>query len=209
MIEVIPAIIAQDFQEIKKKIVSVDGLVNWVQIDIIDGLFAPTNTWESFQDLLELEGKTKVEVHLMVEQPEHYLADWMRVADRVIVHFESTEHLPEIVTQFENVPVNLGVALLLETPLEKLHPFKGKISFIQLLGIKNIGRQGEKFEARCLDRIHALRSTWPDVTISVDGGITLDNAEKILEAGADNLVIGSAIWESVDVAKTIQQFQKL
>jgi ribulose-phosphate 3-epimerase len=209
MAEIIPAIIGRDFKEIKSKINQVEGLVHWVQIDIADGLFAPAYTWENSEDLFELNGKTKVEVHLMVEQPEHYVTDWLKVADRVIIHLESTYQLPLILKQFEPLPVKFGLALLLETPLEKLAEYQNQVDLIQLMSIEKIGRHGEGFDERAPARVKALRAKWPDVTISVDGGINLENGRRLVAAGADNLVVGSEIWNSQDVAATIKKFQKL
>lgn len=209
MAAIIPAIIGQNFQEIKRKVEAIDGLVDWVQIDVADGLFAPAYTWETSEDLFQLEGKAKVEVHLMVEQPEHYLTDWMPVADRIIVHLESTDKLPWILQQFENLPIKVGVALLLETPLEQLKGYGDKVDLIQLMSIEKIGRHGERFEARALERVKALRAMWPNVTISVDGGINLENGSALIAAGANNLVIGSEIWNSKNLAEKIKEFQKL
>lgn len=206
---IVPAIVEKDFQEIRKKIGEVDGLVDWVQIDVCDGLFAENYTWENSGDLFELDGKSKIEIHLMVEQPEHYVGDWLKVADRVIVHLEATDKLPFVLQQFENLPVKVGIALLLETPLEKLEEFRGKFDFVQLMSIKKIGKQGEEFDETAIARVKALRALFPDVTISVDGGINLTNGKRLVEAGANNLVIGSAIWNSKDVEKTILEFKKL
>jgi ribulose-phosphate 3-epimerase len=214
MAEIIPAIVEADFQEIRKKIGRVDGLTDWVQIDIADGLFATNFTWENWGDLNELDGRAKVEVHLMVEQPEHYVTDWLKVADRIIVHLESTDKLPWILQQFDppaggHRVQRIGLALLLETPLDQLKGLGDKIDLIQLMSIEKIGRHGESFDERALERVKALRAQLPGCTISVDGGINLDNGKRLVEAGANNLVIGSEIWNSKDVKKTILEFQKL
>lgn len=212
MAEIIPAILESEFSEIKKKIERVDALVNWIELDISDGLFATAYTWERFQDLLELPGKAKIAVHLMVEQPEHYIGDWMKVADRIIVHEEATERLPVILKQFEaqvGGVVELGLALLPETPIAKLEDYRSKIKLVQLMGIKHIARQGQPFEEATSARVRELRTLMSEVTIAVDGGVSLSNAKRLIEAGADNLVIGSAIWEAKDISETIKEFQKL
>lgn len=209
MVEIIPAIVETDFQEIRKKIDLVDGLTEWVQIDIADGLFAANFTWENWTDLNELGGQAKVEVHLMVEQPEHYLADWMKVADRVIIHPESTVKLPQIMAQFAHSAVKLGAALLLETPPETIYPVLDKFALVQFMGIKKIGQAGEPFASEVLEKVRALRASHPEAKIAVDGGVNLENAPELLAAGADILVVGSAIWESADPVKTVAEFKKL
>lgn len=209
MAEIIPAIIALDFAEIKRKIALVESVVNWVQIDIVDGLFAENYTWERFQDLADLPGKVKIEIHLMVEQPEHYVDDWLKVADRLLVHLESTDKLPNLLAKFANSPVKLGLAALLETPLEQIKEYAGRFDYLQLMGIKNIGVHGEKFEPATLDRVKFLRQEYPRTTLAVDGGIDLAIAKDLRRAGADNLVIGSALWQSPDPVAAIKEFQQL
>jgi ribulose-phosphate 3-epimerase len=144
-----------------------------------------------------------------IEQPELYLKEWMRVADRIIVHPESTSHLDQIIKEFEHSPVKLGVALLLQTELEKFAAELERVSLIQLMGIEKIGHQGELFAEQTLERVRLLREQYPSVTISVDGGVTLENAPRLIAAGANQLVIGSAIWQAADPIAAIKEFQKL
>ena len=205
--QIIPAIVPRDFKELADKLGRLEGLVEWAQIDIADGLFAPNITWENAPDLLQLDGKIKLEVHLMIEQPELYLAEWQKVVDRIIVHPEATAQLPQILKQLEHSPVKLGLALLLETPLETLAPYFESVKLIQLMSIAKIGHQGEPFAPAALERVRRLRELAPSVTISVDGGVSLENAQALVAAGADHLVIGSAIWQSGDVVKTINELK--
>lgn len=209
MSEIVPAIIGKNFKEVIDKVLQVEGLVNWVQIDVTDGLFAPDHTWENSEDLAVIPGKIKIEVHLMTEAPEETLKAWMQVADRVIVHYESTEHLAEIIGAFSGSPVKFGLALLLDTPIEKLESYRGKFNLVQLMSIAEIGHHGEPLDEAVVEKIKSLRAAFPDVTISVDGGVNLKNAPRLVAAGADNLVVGSAIWNSGDVAGAISEFQKL
>ncbi len=209
MIEIIPALIVSEFKELESKLNQLEGAVSWAQVDVADGLFAPTVAGEFCQELLRVNGRLKLEAHLMIEQPELYLRDWMRVADRIIVHPESTNHLPEILQSFESSAVKCGLALLLETPLERLEEFRGRFDLVQLMGIKQIGRQGESFDPQVIERVRILRAQYPDVTISVDGGVNLDNAAVLVAAGANQLVVGSAIWRDADPLAAIRKFQNL
>lgn len=209
MVEIIPAIIGENFRDLKPKIEAVEGLVNWVQLDVADGLFAPNWTWHNPDYLKTLDGKLKLEVHLMVEEPEAVIADWLPVVDRVLVHYEATKHLAEIITQFKTSPVKLGLAVLLDTPLEKIEPELAEIKHLQLMGISQIGFQGQPLEEIIFTRLKTVREKFPDVTIAVDGGVTLANAEALIKAGANQLVIGSAIWESGDIITAIKKFQNV
>lgn len=209
MPEIIPAILSKDFADIKRKLDQVGEATKWVQLDIADGLLVPSHTWERSADLMEVTGKFKIEVHLMIEQPEHYIAEWWQVADRILIHPESTEKLADIFAQVENRVVQMGLSLMLDTPLKVVEPWLEKVSLVQLMGIEKVGVQGEPLDERVLERVKTLRAMYPSVKISVDGGVTMDNAAALVAAGADYLVVGSALWHSSDVVTTLQQFNDI
>ena len=209
MIEIVPAIIGKNFKEIKEKINQVDGLVNWAQLDIMDGLFASSYSWATPEDLKSLDGKIKLEAHLMIEEPENFIADWSGVVDRILVHVEATEKLEEIIKQLQNLPIQLGLVLLAKTPVEALEPYLDRVKHVQLMAIDEIGFHGHPFNEQVINRVKTIRARHPDVTIAVDGGISLENASALLVAGVNNLIIGSAIWNNDDIGKTIKQFQNL
>ena len=204
-----PAIISGDFNEIVYKIGVVDEFVSWVHLDVMDGKFASSESWHTPEDLDILEGKTKLEIHLMMENPEDTLVYWTRVADRVLVHYESTEHLASIFAALEPHSTKLGLALLMDTPLDKAKPLLEKIDFIQLMGIDKIGYQGQKFNSHVLERIKTLREMSPNATIQIDGGVTLETGRQCLDTGADILVVGSGIWQAEDHTVALQEFLKL
>ena len=89
MREIIPAIIGKNFTEVRDKIEEVGELTTWLHLDVADGKFVADKSWSVPDDLHEVNGRIKIEVHLMTEQPEETVADWVSVADRVIVHPES------------------------------------------------------------------------------------------------------------------------
>lgn len=207
--QIVPAIIGENFNEVSKKLERVEGLVEWVHVDVCDGVFAEGFTWDNPQDLFQVEGKTKIAVHLMIDRPEEVAGEWLEVADRVIVHAEATDRLGEIVEIFNGRSLMLGVALKLETPIDVIKEWLDKLKNVHLMSIAEIGHHGEPFDKSVLAKIKELRALWPDGIISIDGGITLDNAAEVLNAGADELIVGSALWQSKDVAKTIKDFQNL
>src|SRR3990167_806090 len=100
MANITPAILETSWSAIEDKIKQIDGLTEWVEIDVADGLFVPAVTWAAPDDLALLPGQAKIEIHLMVNQPEEILADWMNVADRVVIHIEATDKLDDIVDAF-------------------------------------------------------------------------------------------------------------
>ncbi len=209
MAQIIPAIIGKNFREITSKIAQVEGLVDWVQIDVTDGHFASPETWGTADDLALVPGKVKIEVHLMIEEPETELAGWLAGADRLIVHYEASDRLRQIFGAVAGRPNQLGLALLWPTSLSVLEAYRENLKLVQLMSIAAIGQHGQPLVAGIEEKIKSLRQQFPDVTISIDGGVTLANAPALLAAGADRLVVGSALWESEDVAATIKQFQNL
>lgn len=209
MAQIIPSIIAKTFEEVKSKIVLLDNLVSWAQLDIMDGKFVLPISWDVAEDLETLDGKVKLEAHLMVKDPDETLVEWMNYADRVIIHAESAAHLADSLEVFDGTPAKFAVALKIDTPISVLDDFAGKIDRVQLMSIDVLGYYGAKFDEAIYDRIAEVRARYPEMIISVDGGVTLINAPKLLAAGATNLVVGSALWNSGDVATAIKEFQSL
>ena len=210
MATVIPAILGETFTEVKEKLEKVVGLVDWVQIDIADGIFAGPETWSRPLDLWEPLNLPKIELHLMVQNPHSYLRDWLPASiDRIMLHEESEGDLKENLKKIKEAGLMAGLALKLETPIEKVEPFIKEVDVIQFMSIAQIGAYGELFDEKVLPKIKALRGRYPSVTISVDGGVTLETGKKAIEAGASQLVVGSGIFKSENVGQSILDFQKI
>ena len=213
---IIPAIIAKDFEELQSKLAKIDGLVSWAQIDVMDGVFVPPTTWREPKDLDNLKTAINLEAHLMVNKPENIIDGWLNSpVRRVLLHYESTKHaqIEKLIEKILASGKEAGIALKLQTPLFVLNSLiqnsKFKIRVIQLMSISEIGYHGHPIEEKVLDRIKTLREKYPDVIISVDGGVSLENAPKILSAGADNLLVGSTIFKSDDIGETIKKFRDI
>lgn len=208
MVEIIPSIIASDFSEVKAKLGLVESFVNWVELDVMDGVFVPNHTWQTADDINELGGKTKISAHLMVEYPETIVEDWQDLVDRLVVHYESTNDFDKIV---DNIGPHVGLAIALDlgTPVEKIYEYLGKIKTVQLMSIARVGFSGEKFDERVFEKIKTLKTNWPDVKIIVDGGVNLENGKRLIEAGVSGLVVGSQIWGADNIEEAIKEFQAL
>lgn len=216
---IIPAIIAKDFEELKNKLVQIDGLVSWAQIDVMDGVFVPPKTWDNPADLENISTAVNLEAHLMVANPENIIDSWLNSpVKRILLHYESTdsETITGLLKKIADTGKSAGIALKLETPLwvldfliDSLLATRYSLFSVQLMAISEIGYHGHPFEEKVLERIKTLREKYPDVTFSVDGGVSLENASKILSAGADNLIVGSAIFKSDNIKETLEKFKNL
>lgn len=213
MVEIIPSIIANTFSELSDKISRLDGLVDWAELDIMDGTFVPNISWQNENDLKDLNGKIKLSAHLMITNPEMVIEDWQQVVDRIIVHYETTDQIEMLADKFDikekHNPIELGLALELGTPVEEIYQFLDRIKIVQLMSVNRLGYHGEKFDERVLDKVITLHHNWPDVKIIVDGGIDLDNGRLLVEAGVSALVVGSRLWQAENLSEAIEKFKLL
>lgn len=226
MTEVIPAIMPRNFSDLKEKVVAVAPFVCTVQIDLMDGIFVPERTWPYFSNTdadfakllsedqgLPLWEKIDYEVDLMSATSESDVFDWIKAgAKRIIIHTESTEELLKLIGEIraefgrpleDPTAPQIGIAALNDTPLEEWKHFIPEVDFVQVMGIGRIGYQKQPFDERSLSRITQLREMFPELIISVDGGVHADTAERLVKAGANRLVSGSFIFESPSIKAAI------
>lgn len=211
MIEIIPAIIAKDFQELEEKISKVKPFVDWVQLDVMDGKFVESATWNNPEELPKLTencSPLKLEAHLMIEKPEDVIDKWIKSGvKRIIFHYEATGKHQEIIDKIYSVGLRAGIAINPETPIDVFEPFLKVLSFkfqvsILIMSV-HPGKGGQKFLEEALPKIKDLREKYHDVIIGVDGGINLETASKVIQAGADILAVGSGIFEG-DIEENIK-----
>lgn len=207
MLEIIPAILTNDPEELEAKIKQLEGLVERVQIDIIDGVFADNKTI-GLEALENLETNLLLDIHLMTKEPVEWVEHCVRaMADRIIGQVEMMSDQIEFVGRITKAGVKVGLALDLETPVSKLDPVILKdLDTVLTMSVK-AGLGGQKFEQMPLEKIRELdeirlRDTTP-FRICVDGGITPEHVQEIKEAGADEIVVGSSLWEG-DIAHKLE-----
>ncbi|PIT96594.1 hypothetical protein COT82_02375 [Candidatus Campbellbacteria bacterium CG10_big_fil_rev_8_21_14_0_10_35_52] len=213
MIEIIPAIIPRSLDDLNKKYSQVKHFTDIVQIDVMDGKFVPSVSWpyvnnnEDKEKSVIAEIDFNFEVDLMVLNPEVVVGDWIKAgAKRVIVHIESIKNFLEIFDAISG-KVELGIALNTNTPNERIYQLIWKIDFIQFMGIEKIGFQGQNFDERVVKKITDLREKFSGIIISVDGGVNIENAPRLIKAGVNRLVSGSAIFESGDIEDTVSKLK--
>jgi ribulose-phosphate 3-epimerase len=219
--EIIPAILPRDFNEIEEKIGLIHGLAKTVQIDVCDGQFTPSASWpyrkrdDDFEKLIhEQEGfpgweDEDFEIDLMANRPDELVDDWVSAgASRIIIHIESKGDIKKALVILGG-RVEIGLALNEDTSLEAVEPYFEHVNFIQLMGIDNIGFQGQAFDEKVIGRIKEVRLKYPTLPISIDGGVSLENARELIAAGADRLVVGSAIFGTDNPTEALEQFKRI
>lgn len=219
--EIIPAILPKDFYELENDIMLVKDFVKTVQIDICDGQFTPSPTWpyrkedDTWKKMLREEAgfpgweKLNFEIDLMANKPEEKVEDWVLAgANRIIIHARSKGDVMKAVDMLAG-RVEVGIALNIDEPLTTIEQYLPKIQFVQLMGIDHIGYQGQDFDEKVLGRVKEFHLLHPGMPVSVDGGVSLKTAPKLIAARADRLVVGSAIFHSDNPIDAVHTFKAL
>lgn len=220
--DIIPAIVPKNFEDLENKVGVIAGLADVVQVDICDGKFTPDKNWPMAGDNGEFEkivkGENKLpfseaidyEIHLMTESPADEVAGWAKIGvSRIFVPIEAGSDVVMDILREWGCVVEIGLVANMETPVAVFESYFDKVSTIQLMSINVIGHQGEPFDEKVLEKINKLRQLGYKHKIAVDGGINLENAKKIIEAGADRLVVGSAIWATDSPCDTLRKLMTL
>jgi ribulose-phosphate 3-epimerase len=194
---VIPAINEIKFEEVLKKINAAGKFSQWIHLDVVDGKFASNITWNNPRDLAGLKHlKSHLEVHLMIENPESVVEDWISSGvKRIIISLEALGGRQLPLLSNRNGNFEIGLAISPETLVEDLLPYLENIKFVLVLGVKP-GLAGQKFNEDILEKVRFLKNYYPGVIIEVDGGINLETAKLAKKAGADVIVSASYIWKN-------------
>lgn len=223
MVEIIPAIIPESMDDLRSKLVRVKGLAPFVQIDFCDGKFVKNKSWPFHKEdqfaWKELVGEAEglpywedfsFEADLMIREPDDFIKEIGMVGfSRAIVHVASTKDIEGTITAGRRFEMGVGIAIGRETDIKKLDRWIELVDFVQVMGIEHIGVQGEPFDEHAFIQVKELRRAYPSLSIGVDGGVTLENAPKLIKAGATRLVVGSALFGSADIKDTVREFQLL
>jgi len=187
---------------------------DWYHLDVMDGNFVPNISFGPMliQFFRKATSKT-CDVHLMIEKPERYLTAFKEAgADIITVHAEACIHLHRTIQQIKELGVKAGVALNPHTPVSSLAPVIKEIDLVCLMSV-NPGFGGQQFIAATLPKITELKKLITEhnatAVIEIDGGVTLENAPAIIEAGADVLVAGNTVFKSKDPLATIASLKRI
>lgn len=210
---VVPAIIPKSLSDLAEKL----NLVSFapaVQIDLVDGKYVKNVAWPyepvgQLADALPLLQGREVELDLMVGDPIAAAKAWLPLGiSRIVFHLEN---LPkeEVLALKDEYKFSLGISLNNDTPLEELDALVEKIDFVQLMGIKEIGSQGQPFDERVIERAKVLHSKYPNLELTADGAMSESNIPKLKETGVSRFVVGSVLLKSSDPQTTYEELLKI
>ncbi len=211
---VAPSILSADFSNLSADFQMLNSSdADWIHLDIMDGIFVPNITFGMpiINQLRPLTPKP-FDVHLMIDQPERYLAQFRDAgADILTVHYEGAIHLHRTISQIKDLGAKAGVAINPHTPVELLFDILEEVDIVLIMSV-NPGFGGQKFIQQSLNKIERLnnervRRGFPFL-IQVDGGVDNSNASQLIQRGANCLVAGNYIFSSTDPLEAIRSLKR-
>jgi ribulose-phosphate 3-epimerase len=210
-----PSVLSADFADLKGSFqLFANSPAEWVHIDIMDGRFVPNISF-GLPVVQAMRGLTDkfFDVHLMIVEPEKYIEAFKKAgAEQISVHIEACPHLHRTIQQIHDLGMKAGVAVNPHTPVNQLEDIIADIDLVCLMSV-NPGFGGQKFIHQTLKKIRdvvemrTLSSS--KALIEIDGGVTMDNALTIFEAGADVLVAGSSVFNAPDPIAAVHQLKNI
>jgi len=212
-VSVVPSYPAPDFVALKTLAEDIAGVCDELQVDIVDGTFVPAESWpftesvpavDALGRLNELPDSLALEVDCMVREPLQYLDTlaMLNVA-RVIVHHQSTDEYDACIAHAREHGYLIGLAVLPTVAMEEVRELILKFDYVQVMGIREVGKQGQAFAPEALTLIAALRAAFPAMEIAVDGAVNASTIPKLVAAGATRLAPGSAVVSEADRATAL------
>ncbi|WP_243290238.1 ribulose-phosphate 3-epimerase [Bacillus sp. FJAT-47783] len=210
MIKIAPSILSADFSRLEEEIKDVEqGGADYIHVDVMDGHFVPNITiGPLIVEAIRPVTKLPLDVHLMIEDPDRYIPQFSRKgADIISVHVEACPHLHRTIQLIKSEGVKAGVVLNPHTPVSMIEHIIDDVDLVLLMTV-NPGFGGQAFIPNVLPKIQKVKQMVIDrnlqVEIEVDGGVNIETAKQCIEAGANVLVAGSAIYNQADRRQAIQ-----
>ena len=214
MFQLAPSILSADFSKLAEEVsLTEEGGADFIHVDVMDGHFVPNISFGAAV-MKSLDGKTSMpyDVHLMIENPDDYLEDFVTpTTEFITVHQEACTHLHRTVQHIKSMGVKAGVSINPATPLLTLDYILEDVDMVLIMSV-NPGFGGQKFIPSALEKVKELteirEASGLNFLIEIDGGVTLDNVKEIADAGVDIAVAGSAVFKSESIAETVRDFYR-
>jgi ribulose-phosphate 3-epimerase len=210
-----PSVLAADFTRLKDQIDMVNySNADWFHVDVMDGRFVPNISFGfMIIEAIKKIAKKPLDVHLMIVEPEKYIEQFRKSgADIITVHYEACPHLHRTIQQIKDTGAKAGVAINPHTPVSVLEDILEDADLFLIMSV-NPGFGGQKFIYQTLNKVKKLRTMLDernlDTHIEIDGGVGMQNAEALLQAGADVLVAGVTVFKAEEPVKMIDDLKKL
>lgn len=213
MIKMAPSILSADFARLLEDVKKVERAgCEYLHIDVMDGHFVPNITLgPAIVKSLRKDVNMVFDAHLMIEDPDNYIKDFVDAGcDMIVVHEEACTHLHRTIQNIKSFNVKAGVALNPATPIENIKYILNDVDMVLIMTV-NPGFGGQSFIGTMVDKIKELKALIDEkglnVDIQVDGGIKPSNVNEVVKAGANVIVAGSAIFNSDDIESTVKEFR--
>ncbi len=203
-----PAILETDPEELKRKVSLIESGTDLLQIDVGDGKFIPTVTVlpRALDDFRPL---TAFEVHLMVQRPDRFIADWAHLgATKAIFHIEAEGDVERFIAQCRDLDCDVGVALNPGTSMEDVQPYLDLVDEVMFMGVTP-GAQGNPYNPEVEKAIAEFHQAFPAMPLAIDGGVTEKNLTTLHNLGVMRACVGSALWMSANPIVTLEKLRLL
>ncbi|MBQ6900176.1 MAG: ribulose-phosphate 3-epimerase [Firmicutes bacterium] len=214
MFKLAPSILSADFGHLAEDVKKIEeGGADIIHVDVMDGHFVPNISFGA-PVMKGLNGKTGLnyDVHLMIENPDQYIEDFITPqTEYITVHQEACVHLHRTIQNIKSKGIKAGVSINPATPVSTLECILEDVDLVLVMSV-NPGFGGQKFIPGALEKVRQLaeikKAKGLDFIIEIDGGITLNNIQEVLEAGVEMAVAGSAVFGAEDVVQRVKDFKK-